>query len=91
MHVFLLITLPLMKRVIVIVLLIRLMDAFRAFDLVYIITKGGPGISTETLILNTWRKGFAFFEMGSANAVAMFMLYIVLVICWLLVRLLKNR
>lgn len=76
------ITLPQMKRVIMVVLLIRTMDALRSFDLIYMMTRGGPGNTTETLIMSAWRQGFSFFNMGIAAAIAMMMLYLVLVSSW---------
>lgn len=85
------VTLPQMQRVIIVVLLIRLMDAFRSFDLIYMMTRGGPGISTETLILTTWRQGFAFFDMGKGAALSIFMLYIVLTTSWLFMRAARLR
>lgn len=85
------VTLPQLRRVIIVVLLIRLMDAFRSFDLIYMMTRGGPGISTETLILSTWRQGFAFFDIGKGAAFSIFMLYIVLTISWLFMRAARLR
>ena len=50
--------LPTMKPLILFVVAIRAMDAFRFFDLVYVITNGGPGTATETVTLYTYQIGF---------------------------------
>jgi multiple sugar transport system permease protein len=75
------ITLPLLRSVILVVLLFRIIDTFRVFDVVYTLTKGGPGFSTETLSLWTFRRGYLMLEIGSAAALAYLMLVIVVVLC----------
>lgn len=80
------VTLPQLRRVVLVVVLIRSMDAFRSFDLIYMMTKGGPGIETETLIMTDWRQSFAFFNIGIGAALAMIMLYGVLVVSWSFMR-----
>jgi multiple sugar transport system permease protein len=82
LQVFRWVTLPQMKKVILIVVLIRAMDAFRSFDLLFMMTKGGPGNATETLSVESWRQAFSFFNMGIGAALALFMFYIVLTVSW---------
>jgi multiple sugar transport system permease protein len=82
LQVFRWVTLPQMKKVILIVVLIRAMDAFRSFDLLFMMTKGGPGTATETLSMQSWRQAFSFFNMGIGAALALFMFYIVLTVTW---------
>lgn len=64
------ITLPLLRYPILVVILIRVMDALRAFDMIYMLTRGGPGISTTTVMLFDYRYAFQFFQMGRASAVS---------------------
>jgi multiple sugar transport system permease protein len=64
------IALPLMMPIIVVVGLIRLIDSLKAFDLIYIITRGGPGTATYTLSLHSYAMGFESFLMGSSAAIA---------------------
>lgn len=64
------ITLPLLRYPILIVVLIRVMDALRAFDMIFMLTRGGPGISTTTVMLFDYRYAFQFFQMGRASAVS---------------------
>jgi len=79
-------TIPLMRPIIVVAVLIRSLDAIKAFDLIYTLTGGGPGTSTETLSFYIYKVGFQFFRLGYGAAAA-FILLIILTI--LLTRLLK--
>jgi multiple sugar transport system permease protein len=74
------ITLPMMKRFILIASLIRVMDAFRVYEIIQLTTAGGPGNLTETLNLYIARRGFSFFEMGPASAMAIILTIIIIVI-----------
>lgn len=72
------ITLPLMRPLIVFAVLIRMMDAFRTFDLLYTLTGGGPGTMTETLSLYAYRN--AFFEGAFARGAALSWVLLLLMI-----------
>jgi multiple sugar transport system permease protein len=69
--------LPMMKPLILFVVAIRAMDAFRFFDLVYVLTNGGPGTATETVTLYTYELGFHQLEVGKASALGVITLLIV--------------
>jgi multiple sugar transport system permease protein len=74
---FLHVTLPLMRPVIVVTLLIRFIFAIKTFDLVYIMTRGGPGASTELISYFIYR--FAFYRhFGEAAAISVLLLLVVL-------------
>lgn len=62
------ITLPQMRTAIVIVLLLRLVRAFKVFPKVQVLTLGGPGAYTETIAMMTYNYGFKFFQLGIASA-----------------------
>jgi ABC-type sugar transport system permease subunit len=64
------VTLPLLRYSILVVLIIRTMDALRVFDQIYALTKGGPGTSTETVMYYTYQYAFTFYQMGRASAVS---------------------
>ncbi|WP_035172439.1 carbohydrate ABC transporter permease [Caldanaerobius polysaccharolyticus] len=68
------ITLPLLRPTIMVALIFRTLDAFRVFDLIYVMTGGGPGNSTETLSIYAYKTMFRNldFGMGSAMAVIIF-------------------
>ncbi|WP_455382830.1 carbohydrate ABC transporter permease [Salinispira pacifica] len=65
------ITLPLLRRAVTISLLIRIVDAMRVFDIVYVMTNGGPGRATETVQLYTYHLGFQTFEIGLSFALVL--------------------
>lgn len=74
------ITFPLLLPVIVIGILIRLMDTFKLFDIVYQLTAGGPGSKTETIAYYTYLQGFKFFSLGYTAAMAFIQLIIITII-----------
>jgi multiple sugar transport system permease protein len=80
------ITIPLLWRVLVVVLLLRLIDLLRAFEIIVATTQGGPGDAAYTLPVLIWETSFVAFEMGDAAAAAVVLLVIVSVIVTLLVR-----
>jgi len=90
-QVFRYITLPLLRPTLLVALLIRLMDAFKTFDLFFVLTKGGPGMSTEVLSYYTYRYGFKFFHMGYAASLSYILLFIVVLISQLFVRQLARH
>lgn len=64
------ITLPLLKPIILVALLFRTLDAFRVFDLIYVMTAGGPGNSTEVLSLYTYKTLFSYLDFGYGCALS---------------------
>ncbi|MCC7208817.1 MAG: sugar ABC transporter permease [Anaerolineae bacterium] len=85
------ITLPLLKFPILIVLVIRTMDALRAFDQAFVLTSGGPGNATSTIMFYNYRYAFYYFQMGRAAAVAFAFLLLILAITFLYTRLLRRE
>ena len=69
-------TLHFLKPVIAIALLLRLMDALRLFDLVFILTVGGPAGATETLSFYIFKVAFTFVDIGYAAAISLFVLVV---------------
>jgi multiple sugar transport system permease protein len=85
------ITLPLMRPIIGLVLLLRCIDAFKEFDKVFILTGGGPGAATELLSIYTWRVNFKDWDLGY-GAVCAFMVYlVVLVLCSVFYKAMTRR
>lgn len=80
------ITIPLLKRVLLVVLLLRAIDILRLFDLIVATTQGGPGTTTYTLPIFIWRQGFKTFEMGDAAAASVVLLAMIAVVISLFVR-----
>ena len=71
---FLHVTLPLMRPVIVVTLLLRLIFAIRTYDLVYIMTRGGPGQATDLVSYFIYRQAFVSLDIGQAWAMAVILL-----------------
>jgi multiple sugar transport system permease protein len=62
------ITLPILKPALAIIAMLRLIDSFRTFDTVYILTGGGPGISTQTIGIYIYKTAFITGDFGLASA-----------------------
>ena len=81
---FLHVTLPLMRPVIAVALLIRLIFAVRTYALVYIMTRGGPGNATDLVSYFIYRQAFVGLNLGLASAMSIILLAIVLALtAWL--------
>lgn len=79
--------LPSLKYVAMVVILMRMMDNLRLFDLVYSTTQGGPGSATETMSFFVYRHGFKFFNVGYSSSAAIVVLVIIIILSQLLIRL----
>ncbi len=82
---FFLITIPLLRPVLVVALLFRTIDALRIFDLLYVLTSGGPGGETTSLSLYAYRL-FVGGDFGMGSAVSVFLFFSALALSVLLVR-----
>ena len=83
------VTWPLLAWPVMIVLLIRSMDAFKVFDVVYGLTFGGPGNSTTVASFYIYKQGFSQFLLGYAAALSWIVFIIVYLISFLIIRFLK--
>lgn len=72
-------TFPLLAPVLFLVLVLRTIDCARLYDAVAVLTRGGPGTSTETLTFYLARTGLSFFRMDYASTMSIFFLYVMLV------------
>jgi len=78
------ITVPMIKAPLIFVVLFRVTTDFRYFDVIYIITQGGPGIQTRLLSLYVYFIAMRKFQMGYANALGVLMLIMVGALCILI-------
>ncbi len=78
------IKIPLMMPVIIVATLLRLIDAFKVLEVIYIMTDGGPGLSTEILSLHIYKTAFISQQLGRAAALSNLLLAIVLILSLLL-------
>jgi len=89
-QIFFRVTLPLLRPAILIVLIIRAVDALRSLELVFMMTKGGPAGDTEVLPWYLYTTGFMSLDLGYAAAMAVLMLALVTVLSQLFVRQLES-
>ncbi|HLW76276.1 MAG TPA: sugar ABC transporter permease [Bryobacteraceae bacterium] len=85
------VTLPLLKPVIVLALLLRAMDLVRIFDQIFILTQGGPGTATETVSLYIYRTAFRFSNFGYAAAMSFVLLAVTILFSRTLLRAVRVR
>ncbi len=74
------ITFPYIKALLLLAILFRTIETFKLFDIVYLITEGGPGSSTETIAVYLYRMAFQFFRTSQASALAYIVLFVVIVL-----------
>lgn len=85
------ITLPGLSSVTFLVVTLGTIWSFQVFDLVYMMTGGGPGMSTVTLVLTIYNTAFKEYNMGYASAIALLMFVFVLLISSVQKLILKDR
>ena len=84
------IVMPLIRPVVMVVVLIRLIDSIRVFDLVFVLTRGGPASTTEVLSIFSYITGFTEGDMGSASAIAWVMVVFVNILVAIFLRALSK-
>ena len=82
--------LPILQNTIVIVLLLRLAEALKLFDIPFALTGGGPGIATQSYSFFAFRTGIRFFDLGYASALCYGLLITVMIIIMLTFRRLRE-
>ena len=83
-QVFRFLTIPMMMPVLLTTVFIRVMDALRIVDEVYMLTSGGPGTATQYIGILIFRVVFPKSDYGYGSAMSMLVLYFTIVLCWLL-------
>lgn len=71
------VVLPLLWPVVVLVALLLVINNLKSFDLIFVMTSGGPGVATYTLPIMIWNQGFGSYQMGTACAVSLVLLVII--------------
>src|SRR5207245_2104370 len=72
------ITLPLLRPTIIVALLFRAIDCLKTFDIIYVMTQGGPGFASETLNVYTFQVRLFYFNIGSAQSLLRVLFVLVL-------------
>lgn len=85
------ITFPYIKGLLLLALLFRTIEAFKLFDIVFLITEGGPGTSTETIAVYVYRLAFQYFKTSESAALAYILLFTVIVLTNLYLYFVRRR
>jgi len=80
---------PFLRKVILIALILRIVDAVRVFDTIWVLTKGGPSRVTEVYSIHVFREGFQFMNIGYAAALSLVLLVFVLGLSILFIKVTK--
>jgi len=75
---FYLITLPLLRPTLVVAILFRAIDALKTFDIIFVMTQGGPSNASETINVLLFNQAFSYFNMGYASSMAVALFAIVM-------------
>lgn len=84
-------TLPMLRPFLLVMLFIRLIDAFKIFDTVFILTKGGPGVATEVISVFAYRYNFEYWRLGETSALAIVIFLLFFVVFGALFTMLQKR
>lgn len=89
--IFMRVTLPQLKPVLISLMFLRAIDAFKIYDIIFVLTKGGPGDSTEVLSMFIYRQSFTFWRMGVGAAASFVSLIIIVVLITLFFKSLQRN
>jgi multiple sugar transport system permease protein len=90
-RVFWTITMPLLRPAILIAVIIRTMDAFRTYELIVIMTRGGPGNATTTLNVYLTKTGLEFFDASKAAAISLIMMMVIILMSFVFIRVFRSH
>ena len=85
------ITFPYVRSLLLLAVLFRTIETFKIFDLVYILTNGGPGTATETIAVLVYRMAFQYFRTSNSTALGYILIFIVIVLTSLYLYVIKKR
>jgi multiple sugar transport system permease protein len=85
------VTLPQLRAILLIAVLFRTLDALRAFDLMFVLTGGGPAGTTETLTVYAYRSLFQTLQLGFGSAVGVVVFALVMLVAWVYLRVLRRE
>ncbi len=85
------VTLPLMRPIILAAIVIRMLDAFKVYEYVYAITRGGPGEATQTMQYYIYRTGFIYFRAGEAAAMSYTFIFVITIMVLILFFILRGE
>jgi ABC-type sugar transport system permease subunit len=85
------ITLPLLAPTTFFIMVMSIISSFQVFDIVYVLTSGGPLGSTKVMVFFIYEHAFKFFEMGYASAVSYVLFAILFTLTLIQIKYMKNR
>lgn len=85
------ITLPMLGPTTFFIMIMSMISSFQVFDIVYILTSGGPLGSTKVIVFYVYEYAFKFFEMGYASAISYMLFFILLVLTMLQIKYMQKR
>lgn len=88
---FLRVTIPLIRPALMVILVIRTVEAFRVFDIVYTMTRGGPVNGTMVISFLTYEESFRFLKMGSGSALSFLVSLFILIMAVVYIRALYTE
>lgn len=89
-EIFIDITLPLLKPTICFVTLVTAISSFQVFDLIYVLTSGGPNDATNVLVYSIYKYAFEYFDIGKSCALAYILFFIIFILALLQKKLVKE-
>jgi multiple sugar transport system permease protein len=84
------VTLPTLRNVYLLALLIRIIDTFKEFDKVYIMTKGGPNFATDLITIRNYTIAFKEFNIGVGSALSIIILIVMILLGTFLIRIVQR-
>lgn len=85
------ITIPMLSPVNLFVLVVSIIHSFQVFDIISVMTQGGPNNSTNVLVYQVYQEAFQFFDIGRASALSMIFFIIVLIVAIVQIRLMESK
>lgn len=90
MQIFFRITLPMIAPTLLTAMILRAIDALKTFDIIYAMTGGGPGYSSETMNVMAFKYSFEYFRMGQASVILVFLFLLVLFLSIIIMQVRKH-
>jgi ABC-type sugar transport system permease subunit len=83
--------LPMLRPITTVVITMAMVNSFKAFDIIYVMTRGGPYHSSETLAVTMFRETFTLFRMGYGSAISIFLSVVVIAVSALYIQRMAKK
>jgi len=84
-------TVPMMIPTFSVVLLLRTITALKTYDLIFVLTRGGPGTTTEVISYHIYQQAFRYLEIGKASAMSYLLLLMIVPVAFMFIKISRNR